>query len=148
MRAVDEQYHEWLATLAELVRIPSVSGDPAHAIDVERNADVVAAALQVAGLEQVRQRGVDASPPYVLGEGAPPRRSYRAAVRASRRPAAGDRRALGLRSVRASHPIADAGAVGSRARGHARVGRARRWRTLIASQARLFAELAEAAPQT
>jgi acetylornithine deacetylase/succinyl-diaminopimelate desuccinylase-like protein len=68
VRAVDEQYREWLATLGELVRIPSVSGDPAHTVDVERSADAVAAALQVAGLEQVRQRAVDGSPPYVLGE--------------------------------------------------------------------------------
>jgi acetylornithine deacetylase/succinyl-diaminopimelate desuccinylase-like protein len=68
VRAVDEQYPEWLATLEELVRIPSVSGDPTHAVDVERSADAVAAALQVAGLEQVRQRDVDGSPPYVLGE--------------------------------------------------------------------------------
>jgi cysteinylglycine-S-conjugate dipeptidase len=67
-RAVDDQYREWLATLGELVRIPSVSGDPAHAVDVERSADAVAGALQVAGLEHVRQRDVDGSPPYVLGE--------------------------------------------------------------------------------
>jgi len=68
VRGVDDQYREWLATLGELVRIPSVSGDPGHAIDVERSADAVAAALEVAGLEQVRQRDVDGSPPYVLGE--------------------------------------------------------------------------------
>jgi len=68
VHAVDEQYREWLATLGELVRIPSVSGDPTHAVDVERSADAVAAALQVAGLEQVRQRSVDGSRPYVLGE--------------------------------------------------------------------------------
>jgi acetylornithine deacetylase/succinyl-diaminopimelate desuccinylase-like protein len=68
VRAVDDQYREWLATLGELVRIPSVSGDPGQAIDVERSADAVAAALEVAGLEQVRQREVDGSPPYVLGE--------------------------------------------------------------------------------
>jgi acetylornithine deacetylase/succinyl-diaminopimelate desuccinylase-like protein len=37
-------------------------------VDVERSADAVAAALQVAGLEHVRQRDVDGSPPYVLGE--------------------------------------------------------------------------------
>ncbi len=68
VHAVDTGYHEWLATLRELVRIPSVSGDPAHAVDVERSADAVSAALEVAGLEQVRQRDVDGSPPYVLGE--------------------------------------------------------------------------------
>jgi acetylornithine deacetylase/succinyl-diaminopimelate desuccinylase-like protein len=68
VQAVDDQYREWLATLGELVRIPSVSGDPARAVDVERSADAVAAALEVAGLEQVRQRDVDGSPPYVLGE--------------------------------------------------------------------------------
>jgi acetylornithine deacetylase/succinyl-diaminopimelate desuccinylase-like protein len=68
VRAVDDQYREWLATLGELVRIPSVSGDPAHVVDVERSADAVAAALEVAGLEQVRQRDVEGSPPYVVGE--------------------------------------------------------------------------------
>jgi cysteinylglycine-S-conjugate dipeptidase len=67
-RAVDDQYREWLATLQELVRIPSVSGDPSHTVDVERSADAVAAAVEVAGLEHVRQRTVDGSPPYVLGE--------------------------------------------------------------------------------
>jgi acetylornithine deacetylase/succinyl-diaminopimelate desuccinylase-like protein len=67
-QAVDSQYAEWLATLGEMVRIPSVSGDPAHATDVERSADAVAAALEAAGLEHVRQRGVDGSPPYVIGE--------------------------------------------------------------------------------
>jgi cysteinylglycine-S-conjugate dipeptidase len=67
-QAVDDQYGEWLAALRELVRIPSVSGDQSHAVDVERSADAVAAALEVAGFEQVRQRAVDGSPPYVLGE--------------------------------------------------------------------------------
>ena len=67
-RAVDSQYDEWLATLGDMVRIPSVSGDPAHAVDVERSADAVAAALDAAGLEQVRQRDVEGSPPYVIGE--------------------------------------------------------------------------------
>src|SRR5262245_7471178 len=67
-QAVDSQYAEWLATLADMVRIPSVSGDPAHAVDVERSADAVAAALDAAGLEQVRQREVDGSPPFVIGE--------------------------------------------------------------------------------
>src|SRR3954452_18446139 len=38
VKAVDGQYQEWLATLGELVRIPSVSGDPAHAADGERSA--------------------------------------------------------------------------------------------------------------
>ena len=68
VRTVSEQYREWLATLIELVHIPSVSGDPTYKVDVERSADAVATALQVAGLEHVRQRDVDGSPPYVLGE--------------------------------------------------------------------------------
>lgn len=67
-QAVDSQYPEWLAVLEEMVRIPSVSGDPAHAVDVERSADAVSDALETAGLEQVRQRDVDGSPPYVIGE--------------------------------------------------------------------------------
>jgi acetylornithine deacetylase/succinyl-diaminopimelate desuccinylase-like protein len=67
-QTVHSQHSEWLAALGEMVRIPSVSGDPAHATDVERSADAVAAALEAAGLERVRQRGVDGSPPYVIGE--------------------------------------------------------------------------------
>ena len=67
-QAVDSQYTEWLATLCDMVRIPSVSGDPAHAADVQRSADAVSAALEAAGLDQVRQREVDGSPPYVIGE--------------------------------------------------------------------------------
>src|SRR5512144_1640806 len=67
-QAVDSQYPEWLAALEEMVRIPSVSGDPAHAVDVERSADAVSDALETAGLEHVRQRDVDGSPPYVIGE--------------------------------------------------------------------------------
>ena len=67
-RAVDSQYPAWLATLCDMVRIPSVSGDPTHAVDVERSADAVAAALEAAGLERVRRRDVDGSPPYVIGE--------------------------------------------------------------------------------
>jgi acetylornithine deacetylase/succinyl-diaminopimelate desuccinylase-like protein len=67
-QAVSSQYTEWLSTLAEMVRIPSISGDPAHAVDVERSADAVSAALETAGLEHVRQRDVDGSPPYVIAE--------------------------------------------------------------------------------
>src|SRR5882757_6720593 len=36
VKAVDGQYQEWLATLGELVRIPSVSGDPPPAGDAAR----------------------------------------------------------------------------------------------------------------
>src|SRR5207245_3140673 len=69
VKAVDGQYQEWLATLGELVRIPSVSGDPAHAVDVERSADAVAAALEVAGLDHVRAREAGACRPHRLRAG-------------------------------------------------------------------------------
>src|SRR2546429_7366513 len=72
VKAVDGQYQEWLATLGELVRIPSVSGDPAHAVDVERSADAVAAALEVAGPPHARQRGRDRPPPHRLRGGGRP----------------------------------------------------------------------------
>src|SRR2546429_9769472 len=69
VKAVDGQYQEWLATLGELVRIPSVSGDPAHAVDVERSADAVAAALEVAGPPHRRPGDAGRPPPDVRGAG-------------------------------------------------------------------------------
>ena len=84
------------------MRIPSISADPAHVGDVGASADAVAALMQAAGLERVRQAAVDGSPPYVVGEWlARTRRADRAAVRAPRRAAARVRRPLVGRSVRA-----------------------------------------------
>lgn len=56
------------AELEDLVRIPSISADPERARDVAESADAVAALLEAAGLERVRQASVDGSPPCVIGE--------------------------------------------------------------------------------
>jgi acetylornithine deacetylase/succinyl-diaminopimelate desuccinylase-like protein len=56
------------AELEALVRIPSISADPAHDGDVAASADAVAELMQAAGLEHVRQATVDGSPPCVIGE--------------------------------------------------------------------------------
>ena len=56
------------AELEALVRIPSISADPEHDGDVGESADAVAALMEAAGLEHVRQAAVDGSPPCVIGE--------------------------------------------------------------------------------
>jgi len=56
------------AELEALVRIPSISADPAHADDVRASADTVVALMEEAGLDDVRQIVVDGGPPYVVGE--------------------------------------------------------------------------------
>ena len=57
-----------LASLEELVRIPSISADPDRVADVRRSADATAALLEASGLENVRLAAVDGSPPTVIGE--------------------------------------------------------------------------------
>jgi acetylornithine deacetylase/succinyl-diaminopimelate desuccinylase-like protein len=54
--------------LEELVRIPSISADPARVRDVAACADAVAASMEAAGLEHVRQASVAGSPPCVIGD--------------------------------------------------------------------------------
>ena len=54
--------------LDDLVRIPSISADPAHAADVRASADAVEALMEESGLESVRQLVVDGGHPYVVGE--------------------------------------------------------------------------------
>jgi acetylornithine deacetylase/succinyl-diaminopimelate desuccinylase-like protein len=54
--------------LDDLVRIPSISADPAHADDVHASADAVAALMRDSGLDEVHQITIDGSPPYVVGE--------------------------------------------------------------------------------
>lgn len=54
--------------LEELVRIPSVSADPARASDVQDSAAATAGLLERSGLEAVRQASVDGCPPAVIGE--------------------------------------------------------------------------------
>src|SRR2546421_2227485 len=55
------------ADLASLVRIPSVSADPAAADAMRRSAEAVAALLSGAGLEQVEVVRVEGGQPAVLG---------------------------------------------------------------------------------
>lgn len=56
------------AELEALVRIPSISADPARSADVVASAEATAELLTAHGLEQVRLAGVDGSHPYVIGE--------------------------------------------------------------------------------
>src|SRR5437667_3754721 len=56
------------AELEALVRIPSISADPAHRADVRASADAVSALMEESGLESVRQIVVDGGHPYVVGE--------------------------------------------------------------------------------
>jgi acetylornithine deacetylase/succinyl-diaminopimelate desuccinylase-like protein len=66
--AADAGMRSARAALVELVRIPSVSADPAKAAEVQRSADATAALLEQSGLERVRQATVDGCPPAVIGE--------------------------------------------------------------------------------
>ncbi len=54
--------------LEDLVRIPSISADPARVGDVQDSAGATAALLERSGLEAVRQATVDQCPPAVIGE--------------------------------------------------------------------------------
>ena len=56
------------AELEALVRIPSISADPARARDVVASAEATAAVLEASGLEHVRLAVVDDAPPCVIGE--------------------------------------------------------------------------------
>jgi acetylornithine deacetylase/succinyl-diaminopimelate desuccinylase-like protein len=56
------------AELEALVRIPSISANPERAHDVAASADAVAALMEQAGLEHVRQASVDGCPPCVIGD--------------------------------------------------------------------------------
>jgi cysteinylglycine-S-conjugate dipeptidase len=57
-----------LAALEHLVTIPSISAAPAPPERVRDSADAVAEVLRTAGLESVRQAGIDDAHPYVIGE--------------------------------------------------------------------------------
>src|SRR4051812_50069656 len=54
--------------LEALVRIPSISADPAHFDDVDACAASVADLMRDAGLHDVRELRVDGGLPYVVGE--------------------------------------------------------------------------------
>src|SRR5262245_13208336 len=56
------------AELEALVRIPSISADPAHAADVQASADATAELLRAHGLENVRMAHAEGAHPYVIGE--------------------------------------------------------------------------------
>jgi acetylornithine deacetylase/succinyl-diaminopimelate desuccinylase-like protein len=56
------------AELEELVRIPSISADPARRADVQTSAEATADLLGAHGLENVRLADVNGSHPYVIGE--------------------------------------------------------------------------------
>lgn len=68
VEAADAAMGDARDTLAGLIRIPSISADPARAADVQRSADATAELLEGSGLEHVRQASVDACPPAVIGE--------------------------------------------------------------------------------
>jgi acetylornithine deacetylase/succinyl-diaminopimelate desuccinylase-like protein len=66
--AAEAAQHEARAELEDLVRIPSISADPARTGDVQASAEATAELLTAHGLEAVRLAGVDGSHPYVIGE--------------------------------------------------------------------------------
>ena len=66
--AAGDRQVEARAELETLVRIPSISADPARHDDVRASAEATAELLAAHGLESVRLAGVDGSHPYVIGE--------------------------------------------------------------------------------
>jgi acetylornithine deacetylase/succinyl-diaminopimelate desuccinylase-like protein len=66
--AVDAAQGAARAELEALVRIPSISADPARKADVQASADATADLLRAHGLESVRLAAVEGSHPYVIGE--------------------------------------------------------------------------------
>ena len=126
----------WFDELAEFLRIPSVSADPAHAADVKRAGEWVRDFIRGAGGEAeldrlARPAARDRRDPR-LGRR---RRADRPLLRPLRRAAAGAARALGERAVRAGDPRRlplrarhrrRQGAALHAARGRARAARGRR----------------------
>ena len=66
--AVEAGVDDARMALEELVRIPSISADPARHADVQHSADAVASYLESCGLEAVRQAAVPGCPPAVIAE--------------------------------------------------------------------------------
>ena len=69
--AVAAAHDDFTAARAELdalVRIPSISADPAYSPDVDACATAVADLMRDSGLEDVRELRVDSGHPYVVGE--------------------------------------------------------------------------------
>ncbi len=65
---IDEHFQEFLATLTELSRIPSISADPDGAENMRRCAEGVRAAMDAAGLEHTRVLELPGAHPYVYGD--------------------------------------------------------------------------------
>lgn len=63
--AVDRVLPDILKDLSELVRVPSISSDPAHAEDVERSAEMVAAMLRDVGCPDVEIVSEDGHPAVI-----------------------------------------------------------------------------------
>ena len=96
--------------LEDLVRIESVSADPARAAEVQRSAEAVAELFRAEGFEDVQvvsARDDGGAPAVIARKPAPGRQADRAALRPPRR-AAGERpRRVGL-AARSSRPSATA----------------------------------------
>jgi acetylornithine deacetylase/succinyl-diaminopimelate desuccinylase-like protein len=67
--AADDDFATARTELDALVRIPSISADPAHRDDVDECARTVADLMRASGLVDVRELRVDGGHPYVVGEG-------------------------------------------------------------------------------
>ncbi len=68
LAAADDDHAAARAQLEDLVRIPSISSDPAHTPDVDACAAAVGDLMRDAGLEAVRELRVGDGHPYVVGE--------------------------------------------------------------------------------
>jgi acetylornithine deacetylase/succinyl-diaminopimelate desuccinylase-like protein len=68
VEAADAAHADARAELEALVRIPSISADPARRADVQASADASVELLRAHGLENVHVAGVEGSQPFVIGE--------------------------------------------------------------------------------
>jgi acetylornithine deacetylase/succinyl-diaminopimelate desuccinylase-like protein len=68
VRAAHDDAPDAQRELEALVRIPSISADPAHTDDVDASAGAVADLMTDAGLDDVRELRVGDGHPYVVGE--------------------------------------------------------------------------------
>ena len=68
LRAIDARFDEFTKTLAELVRIPSVSAVGFPPQEVRRSAEAMAAVLRRVGVEHVRVLAIPGVHPYVYGD--------------------------------------------------------------------------------
>lgn len=68
LRHLDRRFDAWKATLADHVRIPSVSAAGFDPAEVRRSADAMAGLLGEIGMEQVQVLTIPDAHPYVYGE--------------------------------------------------------------------------------